>query len=29
MERVDDAETVVEHDPVLHVFGPERVTIGV
>jgi hypothetical protein len=26
---IDDAETVVEHDPVLHIFGPERVAIGV
>jgi hypothetical protein len=28
-KRVDDAEPLVEHGPVLHVFGSERVAIGV
>jgi hypothetical protein len=28
-KRVDDAEPAVEHDPVLHVLGSERVAIGV
>ena len=28
MKRVDDAEPVIEHDPVLHIFGPKRVAIG-